>query len=295
MKKYIVITGGAGFIGSNLIESLLSNTRYHLISIDDYSAGSINNHLKSKRVKYLKLHTKDINVALNKYAKKIDVIFHFGEFSRITQSFIDKSKCFKSNIIGSYEVINFCLKHKIKIIYSATSASLGNNGEDGHLSPYAFSKYNNMNFIINLATWFDLKYEIIYFYNVFGPKQLTKTKMSAVIGIFEDHYKKNKSLPVVLPGTQTRRFTHVKDTVDACIMAWKNNKNAHYAVINKKSYTINELAKLFSKNIKFVPKRLGERFESKVLKSIRGRKINNIFTKNRVREYVEEIKSLNER
>ncbi len=290
MKKYVVITGGAGFIGSNLIQLLLKKTKLNLISIDNYSSGTKENHINNKRIKYLKSHTKEINKILKEYEKKIKVIFHFGEFSRITQSFKDNRKCFISNIIGSYEVINYCLKNKIKIIYSATSASLGNNENDRHLSPYAFSKSTNMNLILNLEKWVGLKYEIIYFYNVYGPKQLTNSKMSAVVGIFEDCYKKNKPIPVVLPGTQTRRFTHVKDTVETCLMAWKKNNNAHYAVVNKKSYSIIELAKLFSNKIKLMPARPGERFESKILGSIRGRKINNIFTKDRIKNYVYEFK-----
>lgn len=293
MKKYIVITGGAGFIGTNLIKLLLKKTKVNLISIDDYSSGLKKNHIKDKRVKYIVGHTSNINNLLSKYKKKISVIFHFGEFSRIARSFKDERKCFKSNIIGSYEVINFCLENKVRIIYSATSASLGNNEKDKHLSPYAFSKSTNMNLITNFEKWFKLKNEIIYFYNVYGPHQITDSNMSAVVGIFQHHYLKKKSLPVVLPGTQTRRFTHVADTVDACYNVWIKKKNSHYAVVNKSSISIIKLAKLFSDKIKFVPSRPGERFKSKVLNSIRGKKIHNIITKDRLKEFVDEFKKRN--
>ncbi len=290
MKKYIVITGGAGFIGTNLIKLLLRKTKVNLISIDDYSSGFKKNHIKDKRVKYIVGHTSDIKNLLSKYKKQISVIFHFGEFSRIARSFKDERKCFKSNIIGTYEVINFCSENSIRIIYSATSASLGNNEKDKNLSPYAFSKSTNMNLITNFDRWFKLKYEIVYFYNVYGPYQITENNMSAVVGIFEHHYLKKLPLPVVLPGNQTRRFTHVADTVAACYDIWIKKKNSHYAVVSKSSISIIKLAKLFSNKIKFVPSRPGERFKSKVLKSISGKKIHNIITKDRLREFVYELK-----
>jgi len=225
MKNITIVTGGAGFIGSNLIELLLKKTSKKIISLDNYSVGSKNNHIKNKRVKYLKGDTINFDKFFYKIREKIDVIFHFGEFSRIAQSFKDSQKCFSSNLKGTYEVINFCKKNQIRIIYSATSASLGNNQNDQHLSPYAFTKSCNMNLIVNLNKWFGLKYEIIYFFNVYGPRQIKKSNMSALIGIFESQYLENKDLTVVLPGTQTRRFTHVADTVLACYQAYKKKKN----------------------------------------------------------------------
>jgi UDP-glucose 4-epimerase len=289
MKNIIVVTGGAGFIGSNLIELLLKKTSKKIISIDNYSTGNKNNHFKSKRIKYLKNNTLNFNRVFYKIRKKIDVIFHFGEFSRIAQSFKDYEKCFNTNLKGSYEVIKFCLKNKIKIIYSATSASLGNNQDDQHLSPYAFTKSFNMNILVNLNKWFGLNYEIIYFYNVYGPRQIKKTNMSAVVGIFEEQYLNKKDLTVVLPGNQTRRFTHVTDTVLACYYAWKKNKNMHYSISSNKSYSIKEIANLFSNNITYLKQRLGERFESRVLKSIRGIKIKNLKSKIDIKDYIREF------
>ena len=161
MKKYIIVTGGAGFVGSNLIETLLNKTNYKILSIDNYSSGYTKNHIKSSRVKYIKGDTADINKILYVYRKKINSLFHFGEFARIYQSFKKFDSCFKSNSIGSNAVFKFCLDNNIKLIYSATSASLGNKGNDKNLSPYAFTKSKNLELLENLKKWFNLKFEII--------------------------------------------------------------------------------------------------------------------------------------
>jgi len=292
MKNIIIVTGGAGFIGSNLIELLLKKTSDHIVSIDNYSAGTKKNHIKNSRAKYLKGDTVEFFKHFNKIKKKIKVIFHFAEFSRIFQSFENVQKCFNSNISGTQEVIKFCLENKIKIIYSATSASLGNNQEDQHLSPYAYSKSVNMNLIMNLKKWFNLKYEIIYFYNVYGPKQITDSKMSAVIGVFCKQYLNKQHLTVVLPGTQSRRFTHVRDIVEGCYKVWKKNKNSHYSISHSKTYLIKDVAKMFSNKIKFIKERKGERFKSAIIKSVRGKKIIDLKGKIALKNYIDSFKKI---
>jgi UDP-glucose 4-epimerase len=286
MKNIIIVTGGAGFIGSNLIELLLKKTSKRIISLDNYSVGTKKNHINNKRIKYLKGDTKNFDKLFYKIRDKVEVIFHFGEFSRIAESFKNYEKCFHNNLKGTYEVINFCLKNKIKIIYSATSASLGNNQDDQHLSPYAYTKSFNMNLIVNLNKWFKLKYEIIYFFNVYGPRQIQKSSMSAVVGNFQDQYLIGKQLTVVSPGTQTRRFTHVSDTVLMCYNAWKKNKNMHYSISSDRSYSVLQIAKFFSNKIKYVSPRPGERFESTLIKSIRGIKIKNLKSKIDIKDYI---------
>ena len=221
MKNCIIITGGAGFIGSNLIEYLLKKTNKKIISLDNYSSGYKQNHIKNIRVKYLKGNTKNIDSILNKYKSKIHSLFHFGEFARIFQSFKKFDTCFDSNTIGTKAVFKFCLDNKIKLIYSATSASLGNNGKDKNLSPYAFTKSKNLELLENLKRWNNFKYEVVYFYNVYGPKQISKGDMATVIGIFEEQYKQKKPLTVVRPGHQTRRFTHVKILLTPAILHGK--------------------------------------------------------------------------
>ena len=286
MKNIIIVTGGAGFIGSNLIEELIKVTKYKIISLDNYSSGKVANHLKISRVKYLRGNTKNISKILKKYKNKIQSIFHFGEFSRIFQSFKKINECFGSNIEGSSNVFNFALKNKIILIYSATSASLGNSGKDSNLSPYAFSKAKNLELLENLKKWFNFKFEIVYFYNVYGERQICTGDMATVVGIFEDHFKKNKKLPVVMPGTQVRRFTHVSDTVKACIFAWKENKSKHYSIASDQSFSIIGLVNLFKSKIRFLPTRKGERFASALTKMNLNNKIIRLSAKISLKDYV---------
>jgi len=293
MKNIIVVTGGAGFIGSNLIEELINFKKYKIISLDNYSSGFFKNHIKNSRVKYLKGNTNDISNILNNYKNKIHTIFHFGEFSRIFQSFDKIKKCFDSNIKGSLNLFNFALDNKIKIIYSATSASLGRNGEDMNLSPYAFTKAKNLELLENLKKWFNFKYEVIYFYNVYGPRQIYKGYMATVIGIFEKYFIDKKPFPVVKPGSQTRKFTHVKDTVKACILAWRKNRNKHYSIARRESYSIIELAKLFKAKIKYLPERKGERFSSAVTRMNFNNKIVKLSAKIRLKDYISVFLSKN--
>jgi UDP-glucose 4-epimerase len=289
MKNIIIVTGGAGFVGSNLIEYLLKKTNKKIISIDNYSTGKKKNHIKNKRISYFKCDTSKINTKLFKIKKKIHSVFHFGEFARIYQSFIKMNECITSNTIGTNEVFKFCIQNKIRLIYSATSATLGNNGNDKNLSPYAFTKAKNLEMLENLKKWFNFKYEIIYFYNVYGKNQISSGEMATVIGIFEKAYLENKSLPVVKPGTQTRRFTHIKDTVETCYLAWKENKQRHYSIASKQKYSIIEIAKLFKGKTKFLPKRRGERYASALTDTSLSNKIYQKFGKVNIKDYINDF------
>ena len=286
MKNFIIVTGGAGFIGSNLIGLLLKKTNKKIISLDNYSTGNKKNHHKNKRVKYLVGETLNINKALYKFRKEIDCLFHFGEFARIYQSFKNFDQCYESNSIGSKSVFKFCLENKIKLIYSATSASFGNLGNDKNLSPYSFTKSKNLELLDNLKRWFKFKFEVVYFYNVYGKGQIEKGPMATVIGIFENCFKKKIPLTVVKPGHQTRRFTHVDDTVETCFFAWKQNKCSHYSISHKKSYSILEVAKMFKSRIVFLKSRPGERYASKLTKFSQNNRIIKRYGKISLKDYV---------
>ena len=287
-KNRILITGGAGFVGSNLINYFINNTKYKIISLDNYSSGKKKNHLKSSRVKYINGDTKNIEKFIRN-PNAINSIFHFGEFARIYQSFINMEECLNSNSIGTNAVFKFCLKNKIKLIYSATSASLGNKGDDKNLSPYAFTKSKNLELLENLKKWFGFKYEVIYFYNVYGPRQISSGKMSTVIGIFENAYRNKRPLPVVRPGTQSRRFTHIDDTIKICYLAWKKNLCRHYSISHKKSYSILDVAKLFKTRIKFLKKRRGERYASALTNMNLSNKVYKYFGKISLKKYIENL------
>ena len=287
-KKIIIVTGGAGFVGANLIELLLKKTKYRIISLDNYSSGTKKNHIKNNRVKYIKGHTKDIN-DLIKNKKDINSVFHFGEFARIYQSFLNMNDCIESNTVGTNSVFNFCLENKIKLIYSATSATIGNKGDDQNLSPYSFTKAKNLEMLENLKKWFKFKFEIIFFYNVYGPKQIREGDMATVVGIFENRLKKKQALTVVSPGTQTRRFTHISDTIQVCYHAWKKNKCSYYTISNKKNYSIKQIAKMFSPKIKILPPRKGERYNSSIDTKYMNNKIIKFFGNIDLKDYVRKI------
>ena len=286
MKSFILVTGGAGFVGTNLIELILKNTNFKIISLDNYSSGNRANHIKNNRIKYISGETLEISKLLKKFISRIHTVFHFGEFARIFQSFKNFDECYKSNSIGSNAVFKFCLDYKIKLIYSATSASLGNRGNDKNLSPYAFTKSKNLELLENLKKWFNFKFEVIFFYNVYGPRQIKVGDMATVIGIFEQQYLNKKPLSVVKPGTQSRRFTHISDTVKVCFDAFKANKCRYYSVTNKNSYSILDVAKMFKSKIVFLKPRLGERYASALTKMSNNNKIIQKYGKLQLKDYI---------
>ena len=292
MKNIIIVTGGAGFIGSNLIKYLLKKKNLKIISIDNYSTGTTKNHINHKNVKYIRGENINISKILKTSKKKIKVIFHFGEFSRIFQSFIRPKECLNSNINNSFEVINFANENKIKIIYSATSSALGNNGKDQNQSPYAWAKTKNIELIKNYSKWFDLKYELVFFYNVYGPNQIMDSPMSALIGIFESQYKKKIPLTIVKPGSQSRDFTHVDDIVHGCYLAWTKGKQKEYMLCTNKLYSILKIAKMFGSKFKFLKSRPGDRFGS-IISNNNAKKILGFTAKKNIKNYIKDFVSKN--
>ena len=285
-KKNILVTGGAGFIGSNLINFILKKKLAKKIFVlDSYSASSKKNHNKNKIVTYIRGETKDIFNIKKVKNFKIDIIFHLAEFSRIVQSFEYFDECWNSNVLGTKKIIEFALKKEAKLVYSASSSKFGNE-KNQFLSPYAWTKAKNVELIKCYKEWYGLNYVIAYFYNVYGPNQIENHHMSAVIGIFQNQYLKGQPLTVVSPGNQKRDFTHVFDIVEGFIQAGFYKNNEEYQLASGKLYTLMQVAKMFNHKIKMIPKRPGERFSSKRDKLIKSRKELNFSPKYNLKDYI---------
>ena len=257
--KDIIITGGAGFIGTNLINYLINNNRVearNIFVLDNFYTGEKRN--KVNGVNYIKGHTWDIENSFNKNTR-FDTLFHFGEYSRISKSFEDIDYVMKSNIYGTSKVIEYCSKHNIKLIYSASSSKFG---DKENLSPYAWSKSKAVELIKNYNQWFGLKYEICYFFNVYGKYQIRTGGYATVIGIFEEQYLRRETLTIVKPGVQSRCFTHIDDVVDGVLKAVEHNSNHEWYFKNPKYYSIIQVAQMFDSEYKFVDERKGERWST---------------------------------
>ena len=259
----ILVTGGAGFIGSSLIKELSKSIGNEIISIDNYSSGLIKNHIEN--VKYIQANTWDIKYIINdNFAEfKPDIVFHMGEYSRIHQSFDEISNVYKSNTWGTQQVFEYALKHKAKLVYSGSSAIFGQE-HNKNLSPYAFTKSNNTHLLYNYKKWFDLDYCICYFFNVYGGGQIKTGNYATVIGIFEDQYVNNLPLTIVKPGTQTRCFTHIDDIIRGILLVAEKGSGDGYLLGSKDEISINNVVTMFDTESILINERKGERYSSSV-------------------------------
>ncbi len=262
MRKKILVTGGAGFIGSNLCEQLASDSNNKVYSLDNYSTGSDLNHVAN--VTYIEGETSDISKLIN---FNPDYIYHLGEYSRVEQSFDDVEKVWRYNKDGIFAVLQFCRKSGAKLIYAGSSTKFGDGGLGRCQSPYAWSKASNTELVENYGIWFNVPYAIVYFYNVYGNREIATGRYATLIALFKEKTIKGEPLTVVSPGTQHRNFTHIDDIIDGLILVGKNGFGDEFGIGSPDSYTILEIAQLFGGEIKMLPERKGNRMTADVVTS----------------------------
>jgi len=259
-----LVTGGAGFVGSHLIRRLIDQfPETHVISVDNYFSGTVENHVVDERVDYITASSLDINRLWHRRRLPTpDVTFHLGEYSRIVQSFADFDDVWEFNIRGTKEVVTFCHDRGSLLVYAGSSSKFASEGAE-HLSPYSWTKAKNIEYIRNFSDWFGLEYVITYFYNVYGPGQIRTGTYATVIGIFEEQAVNGIPLTVVEPGTQTRDFTHIDDIVDGLIACYLHGQGDGYELGTSQEWPILEVARMFSDDIEMIPARQGERARGK--------------------------------
>ncbi|HEU4996244.1 MAG TPA: NAD-dependent epimerase/dehydratase family protein [Gemmatimonadaceae bacterium] len=247
-QRIILVTGGAGHVGSHVIELLLADPRNRVISLDNYFNGSVENHIDG--AEYREGHTKHIDRLV---PETPDLVYHLGEYARIAPSFDDVEQVFDMNIVGTFAVAEFCRLRKVgKLVYAASSTKFAIEGDGRHQNPYSYTKAANVDLINDYGRWYGVPYAICYFYNAFGPRERGGGKYSTVIAKFEQQYLKGEPLTVVRPGSQKRAFTHVKDLARGIILTGEKGKGDGYALGQTKSYSITEIAKAFGGPIKYI-------------------------------------------
>ncbi len=282
-KVNILVIGGAGFVGSHLCESLISNKIYNVISIDNYSSGTVDNHTSG--VTYIEGDTRTLDEV---NLPKFDYVYHLGEYSRVENSLEQVDQVIDNNIVGLTKVLKFCYFSNAKLIYAGSSTKFGDDGKTINETPYALTKWINTELIYNYCTWMDLEFCISYFYNVYGPRENEDGKFATVLGIFKRRYILGQPMPVVRPGTQRRNFTHVNDIVSGLILLLKAPSGDGYGIGAEEDFSIIDIAKLFSENIELLPARKGNRLGSSLVNS----KIKELGwkQKHQLRDYIHDIK-----
>jgi UDP-glucose 4-epimerase len=260
MKKKILVTGGAGFVGSHLCERLSQNENYEVYSLDNYFTGSIDNHVLN--VTYIEGNTSDISSLINFTP---DMVYHLGEYSRVEQSFEDIEKVWKYNKDGIFAVLEFVRKARCKILYAGSSTKFGDGGLGRNASPYAWTKATNTELVINYGDWFNVPYAITYFYNVYGPREIQTGKYATLIALFKEKMKNKQSLTVVSPGNQKRNFTHIDDIIDGLVLVGENGYGDEFGIGSPEAFTIKEIADMFGGEIEMLPERKGNRMTADVI------------------------------
>lgn len=255
--KTVVVTGSAGFIGSHLCERLVREG-CTVIGLDNYFTGTQDNHVQG--VVYRQGSTKDIQTLV---PEKPDLVYHLGEYSRTEESFNDIPLVWEYNVLGTHAVLEFCRARKSKIVYAGSSTKFADGGAGRDQSPYAWTKATNTELVKNYGAWFGLPYAITYFYNVYGPRELSN-KYGTVTAIFYRLHTEGKPLTVREPGTQRRHFTHVDDIVEGLIRVGERGKGDEYGLGSDESFSILEVAEMFGGPVQMIPNRKGNRLDTKV-------------------------------
>lgn len=258
-KKTILVTGGAGFIGSNLIERLVKDPNNKVISLDNYFTGSKENHIPG--AEYREGHTKDIEKHISEIP---DIVYHLGEYSRVEQSFSDMPIVWEYNKAGTFAVLEFCRKNNVKIVYAGSSTKFGDGGLGRDQSPYAWTKASNTELVRNYGAWFGLRYAVTYFYNVYGPREISSGPYATLIALFKEKFKNHQPLTVVTPGTQVRNFTHVDDIVRGLILVGEKGEGDDYGLGAEEGYSVLDIAKMFGGEIVMLPERKGNRMSASI-------------------------------
>lgn len=258
----ILVTGGAGYIGSNLCKELSKNNKNKIYSLDNYFTGKTENHIKN--VTYYTGNTSDIEKIIK---IKIDLVYHLGEYSRLEQSFDDIKIVLNSNLTGTAAVLEFCRKNNCKLIYSASSSKFGEDGKSKNESPYAWTKATNTEIIKNYGSWYGLNYAITYFYNVYGKNEISEGKYSTVIALFKNKMKNKLPLTVVKPGTQLRNFTYIDDVISGLALVGEKGSGDNYGIGYIKSYSILDIANMFGGEIEYINERNGNRLSADLITS----------------------------
>lgn len=283
-KRTVIVTGGAGLIGPSIIELLLP--KYRVISLDNYFIGSEANHVPG--AEYVKGHTKDIESLLGQ--ENPVIIYQLGEYSRVEQSFKDLEFVWESNVHGAFRVFEYWRKRGCKLVYAGSSTKFADGGLGRDQSPYAWMKASNTELVRNYGAWFELPYAITYFYNAYGPRELSEGPYASVMGIFKRKYAAGEPITVVAPGTQKRNFTHVEDIARGLYMVGEGGQGDEYGIGSPESYSVLEIAKMFTDNIVMLPERKGNRMES-IVDTSRIEKEFGWKPEHTVREYIESLKA----
>lgn len=259
--KNILITGGLGFVGSHLARYLQNFN--NIVVLDNLFTGKKRNKISG--VRYINEETSKINKLKKLNQIKFDIVFHLGEYSRVEQSYEDIDKVIEYNTKPFYEIVKFAKKNNAKLVYSGSSTKFGTYSDIREISPYAWSKISNINFLKNYHLWFGLNFAITYFYNVYGDSEISKGKYATVIAKFL-RLKKNKTefVPIVSPGTQKRNFTHVNDIVSGLEFVALKGFGDGYGIGSSESYSIIQLAKLLGLKYKLIPPKKGNRMTAEL-------------------------------